>query len=386
MAAHAVLGASSSSRWLACPGSIRLSADMPNTSSAYAREGSCAHEVASECLIHNQDAISWLGKKVEKYPEIEVTEDMCNAVQRYLDTVREQIKEYGRDDFELDVELRFDLEHIYPGMFGTCDAVVYLPQTKRLTVYDYKHGWVGVAAERNAQTMYYALGALTGKHNRLVEEIELVIVQPRSGKDGVKRWVCDVIDMLDFRIDLIEGAKKTESSDAPLNPGSWCKFCPAAAICPALANLAYEKALAEFNIDDTVKPMEPQKMSLDKLKLAWENAAIIEDWAKAVKSYAHEQALQGNVLPGCKLVRGRKGRKAWKDEEQAKAVLTQLSSSGAVAGSIYTGELKTPTQIEKQVTDKKLLASLWTQAEGGLSLVSADDERPDATITADTEF
>ena len=36
---HAILGASSSHRWLACPGSIRLSAGMPGTSSVYADEG-----------------------------------------------------------------------------------------------------------------------------------------------------------------------------------------------------------------------------------------------------------------------------------------------------------------------------------------------------------
>src|SRR3546814_18193298 len=48
--AHAVLGASSSHRWFHCPGSIRASEGMPNTSSVFAREGTAAHALAEPCL------------------------------------------------------------------------------------------------------------------------------------------------------------------------------------------------------------------------------------------------------------------------------------------------------------------------------------------------
>src|SRR6202034_1016723 len=208
MSEHSVLGASSSERWLECPGSIRLSEGMPNSSNKYAREGTAAHEVASTCLLSGKDAISMLGKTitVEK-EEIEVTEDMCEAVQIYLDAVRKVIDEYEFEDFDLQVEVKFDLSHIYKGMFGTCDAVGYLPAIRKLAVFDYKHGWVSVDSEKNPQTMYYALGALTGKHNRPVEEIELVIVQPRSTGEPVKPWTCDVLEIMDFRADLLAGAK-----------------------------------------------------------------------------------------------------------------------------------------------------------------------------------
>ena len=43
---HAVLSASSSSRWLACPPSAQLCAALPDTVTDYAREGTCAHELA----------------------------------------------------------------------------------------------------------------------------------------------------------------------------------------------------------------------------------------------------------------------------------------------------------------------------------------------------
>ena len=61
---HAILGASSSHRWLACPGSIRLSAGMPNTGSVYAEEGTAAHELAEKCLNLGHDAADHLGETI----------------------------------------------------------------------------------------------------------------------------------------------------------------------------------------------------------------------------------------------------------------------------------------------------------------------------------
>ena len=43
---HAVLSASASKRWLSCPPSAKLNAELPDTTSEYAREGTCAHELA----------------------------------------------------------------------------------------------------------------------------------------------------------------------------------------------------------------------------------------------------------------------------------------------------------------------------------------------------
>jgi len=43
MAAHAKLAPSAAHRWLNCPGSIRLTADIPETTSKYAEEGIAAH-------------------------------------------------------------------------------------------------------------------------------------------------------------------------------------------------------------------------------------------------------------------------------------------------------------------------------------------------------
>lgn len=47
---HAILSASSSYRWLECPPSAKLCAELPDTSSDYAREGTDAHALCEHRL------------------------------------------------------------------------------------------------------------------------------------------------------------------------------------------------------------------------------------------------------------------------------------------------------------------------------------------------
>lgn len=385
---HAVLGASSSHRWLECPGSIKLSVGMPNESSVYAREGSCAHAVGEACLRSGADALYYLGDEMPGYEEIEVDEVMCENVQVYLDTIRGDIAAYEGDDYALGIETKFDLSHVYPGMFGTSDANILWPRQKKLTVYDYKNGWFAVAAERNPQTMYYGLGAIYVYDNYDIETIEFVIVQPRTGQNAaVKRWECTRAELMAFRQELIRGAKATEKPDAPLRAGEWCKFCPAAPICMKLVDRCMELACAEFDLDGRIEPMALEKMSIERLKALWENASILENYAKSAKAYAHLRAMEGDLLPGTKLVAGRSHRR-WKDKEGAEQRLGALVDTGFISGDIFVKKLKSPTQIEAVLPKKQkaIIANLWEKPEGRVSLVPESDARPPSKADAEAEF
>lgn len=91
---HAKLSASSASRWMACPGSVKLSQGAPSGSSEYAAEGTYAHHIAAECLASTQPGVfsktpeDWLGvfKEVDGHV-IECTQDMVDAVNVYLEEV-----------------------------------------------------------------------------------------------------------------------------------------------------------------------------------------------------------------------------------------------------------------------------------------------------------
>src|SRR3546814_17567355 len=113
-----------------------------------------------------------------------VDEEMVEAVQVFLDTIR---RDYKPGDV-LVVEQRFDLSSWYPGLFGKCDAVLYRPSTGELRVYDLKYGrGVPVEVERNSQELYYGIGATMAEPGRLVNtggQIGRASCRESVGQDG----------------------------------------------------------------------------------------------------------------------------------------------------------------------------------------------------------
>ena len=184
--AHSVVGASGYSRWSTCPGSVALTADMPNTSSIHAATGTVAHEICELCLINTDDASKYIGRtiKQEGY-SITVDEEMADAVNIYVETIIED----ATDDAQLFVEQKFHLKRLHEGLFGTNDAGLFFPKRKHLTIYDFKYGaGIPVRAKANGQLLYYAIGALEKlheDHGAYVDTVELVVIQPRTSGEPV---------------------------------------------------------------------------------------------------------------------------------------------------------------------------------------------------------
>lgn len=339
--AHSILGASSSHRWLNCPGSVRLSAGMPKTSSKYAEEGTAAHELAEMCLRNHEHALEYLGSFITVgETAYEVTDEMVEAVQLYLNTVRADFREAG-PGAELMVEKRFHLDWLYDGMFGTNDALVGQP-FGLLRVYDLKYGaGVAVEVEDNPQLMYYALGAA---HGETYEEVELVIVQPRAQHpDGPVRrqrmWVAELDRWADEV--LLPGAEATAKADAKLSTGDHCRFCPALAVCPAQKEVAVSNAQFAFRDAPTAPPVATS-LAPAELKQILDKAPLIEAWLDACREHV-KVLLEGGADPkelGYKLVAGRATRK-WKDEGEAVGFMEMLGIDP------HERKLKSPAQAEK---------------------------------------
>lgn len=384
--AHAELGASSAHRWMACPGSVRLCRDAPNVTSRWAAEGTVAHALAETCLREGKAPTEFLGQAFlpAMHPDIEVTEEMADAVQAYCDLIHDQMKDNPDGSW---IEKRFSLNALNPPapMFGTSDAVLYFASKRRLKVDDLKYGaGVPVEAEGNPQLMMYGLGALLEIEQELnlpIDEIELTIVQPRAPHPGgiARSHVISYDDLVAFGIELLAAAERTMAPDAPLVPGEHCRFCNAAGTCPALFARAQEAAQADFSAAP-VALTKPETMTPERLGQLLAMSDDIETWIEAVRKTAYAILSTGHAVPGFKLVWKRATRR-WTDEA---AVVTFAEGHGIDLTEMHTTKLKTPAQLEKLLPKGvKLPDSLVTQQSSGTTMAPESDKRPAVSAADD---
>lgn len=364
---HAILGASSAKRWLSCPGSIRMGKNsIEKRTSKHAAQGTAAHELCELCLETGKNAKDFRGKKIEADAmTFVVDDDMIDAVQIYVDHVRSIA-----GDNQIGIEVKFDLSWLHPGMFGTNDACV-AEEFGDLHVFDYKHG-AGVPVEvvNNPQLLYYGIGrAYDRERNEWgdFENVHLHIVQPRCHHpDGpIRTWTVSMDFLKDFSDVLKRGAIATEAPDAALESGDHCRWCSAAGFCPELARKTQEVARAEFG-----SPLpEVEKLTPEQIAKVVKYESVIKGFFEEVKQYALHLKLQGEELPGLKLVKKRSSRE-WRDEDYVRRSLGQSFPMEKV----YNMKLKTVSQMEKSV-GKEVVKDLFLKVEGDLTIAKESDRR-----------
>jgi hypothetical protein len=382
---HSFIGASSAARWIRCPGSVRLYKQLPERhETIYAATGTAAHEMCELCLLDpKKEPEHFFGKKIKtKEFEIEVTEQMVDAVRVYVDYVRGQHKKYGGT---LKVEQPFDLSWLHPGMFGRNDACIIPDRAlDTLHAFDYKNGRKLVAAQENPQLMYYSTGAL-GKDNLwLVERVESVIVQPNAiGKQAIDVWTTSTKDLYEWAYDVLRPAAiATEAPDAPCVISDECQWCEAQALCPAKR----EAALALLGPATPSSPASlPAVSSLTPEQIGKCSAFFTSDefqaWVKALAAEEQAALARGEKIPGRKLVENVSlGNRKWSDES---AVLDAFRDE--LGEDIYNSKLKSPAQLSallvkngaSKAEAKQRVDALVTREETTTwKVVNEDDPRP----------
>lgn len=356
--AHSKLSASANVRWMNCAGSVKLSELFPPQKAGdAAEEGTAAHGVAERVLLQQPNAFYWVGR--EKFNGFDVTEEMAGHVQLYCDHVVNVRNELGG---ELTVEEKFHLKHLHPLLFGTADAVIR-QEFGKLVIIDFKYGVVPVEVERNTQLMEYALGAAYGGD---YEEIELHIVQPRAPHpDGpIRKWSLGFDELIEWGKVLKAAALATEKENAPLNPGDWCKWCPAAGGCPKLSTKALAEAQIEFADDGQPKLPEVTSLTDEQVVRIIQHESMLLKFIQSVKDLALMRLESGETIEGVKLVRGRKNRK-WRDEKEA------IEKFGE---EIFERRIRSVANAEKQF-GKKAVSDFVVVEEGKLSVASISDRR-----------
>ena len=372
---HAILSASSSERWLACPPSARLEQDFESTTSRYAEEGIFAHGLAE---LHLQHFLGRLTKRqltyrVNKLKKIDFySQEMEDYIQVYVDLAIEKINAARAkpEDAIIFLEQRLDFSPWVPEGFGTGDLV--LVSDGVVEVVDLKYGkGVPVSAIGNTQMRLYGLGAFW-YYDMLydIDVVRMTIVQPRL--DSISTEELSAAELLKWGNETVRPiAKLAFDGKGEFVAGEHCVFCRARYTCRARAEANLEIAKYEFR--------DPPLLDQNEIADVLGRATALRSWVADVLDYALAQARDHGVRwPGWKLVEGRSNRKYVDDDE----VIRALKNAGYTEKDIFEEVLKGITKMEK-LLGKKKFAELLTEADlivkppGKPTLVPESDRRPE---------
>ena len=373
MGEHALLSASSSHRWIACPPSARLEENFENKSSVFAKEGTAAHALAEYKLK------KYLGIKIKK-PKSEFDEkELEYYTDIYFDYGCELIAEAkarSKDPIIL-VEQKLDFSNCVPKGFGTGDLVIVAD--KILDIVDLKYGkGVEVSAIHNPQMMLYAIGALNLFASLYdIEKVRMTICQPRL--DNISTFEIIVDDLIKWAEDIVKPkADLAIKGEGEFCAGEHCRFCRAKFNCRARADENMKMAQYDFR--------KGPLLTDDEITEILSGIDELQKWANDIQAYALDKAVNENKKwDGFKLVEGRSSRK-YSDEE---AVSKTLIDAGYKEDDIYSKNLLGITAMEKAVGKKKfkeLLNNLVYKPQGKLTLVAQSDKRPEIKNTAELDF
>lgn len=359
---HAMLSASSSHRWIACPPSALLSKKFEDSSSSFAQEGTDAHTLAQYKLEKS------LGLPT-KDPTESLSfydEEMNDHAENYAAFVLEQVERAKETcvDPQVLIEQKLDFSKYVPDGFGHVDCLIIADGT--LTVIDYKYGLgIKVSSERNPQMFCYALGGLSlfdGIYD--IDNVRLVIYQPR--RENISEYTVSKSELIQWAEDVLSPtAELASKGEGEYKAGEHCQFCKAKATCRKRAEYNLELAKYDFEV--------PATLDHDEIAAILVKADELVSWANDVKEYALKEALNGTRFEGFKLVAGRSNRKY--TDEAAAADLVIAAGKDPFEKKLLGITAMTALLGKKAFED--ILGGLTYKPPGKPVLVTADDKRPE---------
>ena len=350
-----IVGGSTASRVIACPGSVALVQKMPpKPSSEHADRGTLLHNAISEILEGRPDVIGSVYEGQVLTQEL-FDEKIVPALKALDDVDPTQNMVY-------EVETRVGFGDLLPGVFGSTDLVGRVGD--RAVVLDWKFGdGVVVDAVENKQLMFYAAACMRTESAQWAfdgaTEIECIIVQPPM----IRRWVTTPERIKQFEQELVQAVKAAQQPDAKLAVGDHCRWCAAKPVCPKMTG-AVDRALQ----------VQLKEIDVDTLGKYLKNADLLEDWIKDLRGLALQLLEKDLPVPGYKLVQ-KQARRQWSNETNALETLHELGIPRSEL--LKPEELLSPAQMEKVLKKRKMALpdDLVVSVSSGTTLASEDDPR-----------
>lgn len=388
---HALLSASSASRWLKCTAAPRFEEGLPENTSEYAEEGRLAHaigelKVLKKCTPMSTRTYNTRLNKLKKNPLYDP--EMDKTTDLYLEHITEQVMDYDSAP-TVAVEVRVDFSDYVPEGFGTCDCCIIGGDL--LSITDYKHGkGVPVSAVGNPQMKLYALGALrryAAVFGDTIKRVRMTIDQPR-----LDSYTTDEITVEELRAwgeSIKPIAQRAFSGLGEFVPGDHCRFCRGKAQCRARANVNTaledfkdcvpagaweEKAEAHVAAGGVVNGTPPPLLTDAEIGDLLERGAHLVQWYKDLEEYATEALKNGKEILGWKLVAGRSNR-TFTDQD---AAIQAVIAAGYDEALVYDRKPKTLSELEKLMGKKEFaekIGSFVTKPLGKPTLAPASDKR-----------
>ena len=369
--AHALLSASSASRWLACPPSARLTENMSQKVSVAAEEGTLAHYLAEYKVYealgmpHNICIESILADKYYSAEMDFYTDEYCGYVS-------EIIHNYSVAPY-VAVEQKVDFSDYVPEGFGTSDCIIIAEGCMHIIDLKYGKG-VLVEVKGNPQAKLYALGAYGAFKNCYdITEITVHIHQPRIS--NVVSAHISVKDLLAWGEAIKPIARLAFDGGGELVAGEkQCRFCLAKGRCKTLAKGYSDLALRE-------KP-NAALMTLDEVGEVIKLGEGLESWLKTLKEHLLHELLEGKICSSHKVVEGR-GSRAFKDID---ATFAHLLANGVSEAMLYDRVPLTAPKLERLLGVKKFAQLTHGQVvkkRGKPTLADVSDGRADYNSAAD---
>lgn len=405
---HSIFSPSGSAMWANCSGSLIPNLFQSDTAGQDAAIGTVAHGVGEE----------WLKSGVRPDHLIDTVKEISEGDNAFSVTIDHSMMEYVGQYVDWCiylpgthfVETRVDFSDLTPlkKQTGTADHAACT--FGKLVITDLKFGQgVQVYAKESTQGLLYAYGFFK-RYDELFDfqTIIIRIAQPRLGH--FDDWEITREELLSWAAWLKARAYAAWCKDAVRTPGDkQCKWCRIKTDCAAHAVFVERLVDGVFdNLDDPITSDEMMSVgqriesgdllfnpiSLGSLNVAQKATLLpyrkmVESWFADIHADLETRCLNGEDIPGYKLVTGKSNRVFTNNEDAAET----LEMLGLPEDVIHPRGMITPAQAEGALTKvgfkrkelPTLLNSVVRKPPGKQTMAPDTDKRQAvASVVSDT--